>query len=314
MKGDRDMQKKRNWKALACAALGNSIFGFSFMFSRIALDITHPYIMLMYRFLLAFLTLTAITVWAARRGVKESGDGISWLRFDLRGRKLLPLIGLGLIQPVGYFLCESYGISLTNATFSGVMIALIPIVAILGGALVLREIPKRHQIACSLLSIAGVIVMTMQQRADGQVQVLGIVLLFGAVVAGALFNVLSRKFSVEYSVLERTEVMMGMAALTFTVLGLREAGGDLARLIEPLRSGAFLWCIAYLGLFSSIVAFMALNYANNDLPVAQATAFENLTTIISLFAGVVFLHEPFSIVSLLASVMIIAGIWGTQRP
>lgn len=283
------------------------------MFSRIALNITHPYIMLMYRFLLAFGVLSVIAWRSAktRRGVAASD--IDWLRFDLHGRRLMPLITMGLIQPVGYFLCESYGISMTNATFSGVMIALIPIVAILGGAVMLHEIPRRTQVACSLLSIAGVILMTVQQQADGQIQPLGVLLLFGAVVTGALFNVMSRKISTEYSVLERTEVMMGMAALTFTVLGLREAAADWQLLLAPLRHPEFLAAIAYLGLLSSIGAFLCLNYANNELPVAKATAFENLTTIFSLFAGVIFLHEPFSILSLVASVMIVAGIWGTQK-
>lgn len=307
------MKDRQQLKAMLCAALGNSIFGFSFMFSRIALNITHPYIMLMYRFDLAFLALSVIAAWSALTHRGAGQEKIDWLRFDLRGKRLAPLITMGLVQPVGYFLCESYGISLTNATFSGVMIALIPIVAILGGAAVLHEIPRRSQIAFSLLSIAGVILMTMQQRADGQIQLLGVVLLFGAVLAGACFNVQSRKISTEYSVMERTEVMMGMAAICFTVLGLREGMADPAALVEPLRHPMFLVAMLYLGLCSSIIAFLSLNYANNDLPVAKATAFENLTTVISLIAGVIFLHEPFSLLSLVASVMIVAGIWGTQR-
>ena len=34
---------------------------------------------------------------------------------------------------------------------------------------------------------------------------------------------------------------------------------------------------------------------------------------ISLLAGVVFLGEPFGIVSLLAAVIIVIGVWGVQR-
>lgn len=133
------MQKKRSeLPALICAALGNGIFGFSFMFSRIALRITQPFVMLMYRFDIAFLVLLSIALCTARRHNQPVDGGIDWMRFDLRGRSILPLLGMGVIQPVGYFLCESYGISMTNATFAGVMIALIPITAITGGAIVLR--------------------------------------------------------------------------------------------------------------------------------------------------------------------------------
>ena len=300
--------------ALGAAALGNGIFGFSFMFSRIALGIAQPFVMLMYRFGMTFVILLGIAAWASRRTVQTREDGaIDWLRFDLRGRKLLPLIGLGIVQPVGYFLCESYGISMTNATFSGVVIALVPIAGMVSGAMTLGEIPRVKQIAYSLLSIAGVVVMTMQQSAEGQILPLGVVLLVGAVITGAAFNTISRKVSGEYSVLERTVVMMGVAAVTFTVLAVWQTGGDAAQLLAPMQSGAFLTSMIYLSLCSSIVAFSALNLANNYLPVARTTAFANLTTVISLFAGVIFLGEPFGVVSLVASVMILAGIWGVQR-
>ena len=300
-------------KALVCAALGNVIFGFSFMFSRIALSHSTPFVMLMYRFDATFLLMGLMILCLRRRGERPAGTGIDWLRFNLKGRGILPLLGLGLIQPVGYFLCESYGIRLTNATFSGVVIALVPIAAIAGSALTLREIPKITQIAFSLLSIAGVILMTLTQREAGQIRPLGVALLLGAVVTGAYFNVLSRKASARYSVLERTFVMMGVAAFSFTLLAVIEARGDWAALFEPARHAEFLGAIGYLSALSSIVAFMALNYANNDLPVAKSTAFANLTTMISLFAGVIFLGEPVSGLSVLASIMILLGIWGSQR-
>lgn len=190
--------KRTNVRALMCAALGNVIFGFSFMFSRIGLKYAQPFVMLMYRFDATFLLMCLMILILRRRAPMRDGNGIDWLRFDLRGRGILPLLGLGLIQPVGYFLCESYGISLTNATFSGVIIALVPIAAIAGSAVTLKEFPKPAQIAFSLLSIAGVILMTLEQREAGQVEALGVILLLGAVVTGAYFNVLSRKSSAKF--------------------------------------------------------------------------------------------------------------------
>ena len=305
--------KKQERAAIICAALGNGIFGFSFMFSRIALGIAQPFVMLMYRFVITLIVLLGVAAWAARRPARAAEQGIDWLRFDLRGKNIWPLVGIGVIQPVGYFLCESYGISLTNATFSGVIIALVPIAAMISGAISLGEIPKGRQIAFSLLSITGVILMTLQQNAEGQIHALGVVLLIGAVVTGAYFNVMSRKASAQFSVLERTVVMMAVAAGTFTVLAVIQCRSDLTQLIEPMRHAPFLGAMAYLALCSSIVAFLSLNFANNYLPVAKSTAFANLTTVISLFAGVIFLHEPFGVVSLAASVMIVAGIWGVQK-
>ncbi len=295
------------------ALIGNSIFGFSFMFSRMALQITTPFVMLMHRFILAAVLLGVIAVFASRRGDRsDSAGGIHFLRFNLRGKPLLPLLLLGLVQPVLYFLCESYGISMTNATFSGVLIALVPIAALAAGALVLHEIPSKAQVGWSLFSIAGVVLMTMQQNAEGVVRPLGVLMLIGAVLSGVTFNILSRRLSGQFSALERTVVMMAVAALVFAGLAAAENRHDLSRLLAPLSDGTFLLSMAYLSVLSSIVAFLFINFASNTLPVAKTTAFCNLTTAISMFAGVVFLGEPFGAASVVASVMIIVGVWKVQ--
>ena len=52
----------------------------------------------------------------------------------------------------------------------------------------------------------------------------------------------------------------------------------------------------------------------SGLSVAQAAIFANLATAISVFAGAVFLHEPFSFTALLCSVLILLGIYGVNAP
>ena len=293
--------------ATLAALIGNGIFGFSFMFSRMALDAASPFVMLMYRFMLAFAAISAVALWANRSGAE------GWLRFSLKGKSIWPLVMLGLVQPVAYFLCESYGISLTNSVLSGVIIALVPIVALIVGALVLGERPRLSQVMYSALSIAGVIVMTMQQSSGGSIHPLGVLLLFGAVVTGVLFNIISKRTADAFSALERTYVMMLVAAVCFTALAVMECRGDVHALLAPLKSGRFLSAMLYLSLASSITAFLLLNFANGELPVSKVTAFCNLTTVISVFAGVVFLSEPFTALSLAASVVIIVGVWGVQK-
>lgn len=293
--------------ATFAALLGNGIFGFSFMFSRLALTETTPFIMLMYRFIIAALALTAVSLWSRR--THQTG----WLRFAPKKRHAGKLLLLGLVQPVAYFLCESYGISLTNATVSGVIIALIPIMALAAGFLFMGERPSWQQVGFSLLSIAGVVVMTLQQSAGGDVQPLGVVLLVGAVVSGAAFNILSRKMSADCSALERTYVMMLIAAAVFTTLAVVEARGDAALLLAPLSSARFLAAMLYLPLLSSVLAFLCLNYAATILPVGKSTAFCNVTTVLSVFAGVVFLGEPINALSLAAAAVIILGVFGVQK-
>lgn len=304
------MERAKRLGMLA-AITGNAIFGFSFMFSKMALNVTTPFVMLMWRFVAAFLLLNVVALLFGRR----DGDGqpIHWLRFSLRGRDVRPLLWLGAVQPVGYFLCESYGISLTNSVVSGVIIALVPIVALGMGAAFLGEKPGLWQTLFALLSIVGVALLTLEQSAEGEVRALGVVLLFGAVLAGVVFNIISRKASATFSALERTYVMMLVAAVVFAGLAVWECRGDAALLVAPLGNGAFLGALGYLSGLSSIVAFLMLNYANTVLPIARTTSFCNLTTLISLLAGVLFLGEPFGLASAAGSALILGGVWGVQR-
>ena len=289
------------------AIIGNGIFGFSFMFSRIALSCTEPFVMLMYRFIGAFIGMNVLALCSVKTGRED------WLRFRIRWRESGILIVFGLIQPVLYFLFESYGISMTNATVSGVIIALVPIVALGAGAIFLKERPSLRQVLFSVLSILGVIVMTLQQSADGDIHPLGVVLLIGAVLSGVAFNIMSRSLSVRFSALERTYVMMLVACVVFTALALANTKCNIAALVAPLSEPAFLIAVVYLSLLSSIAAFLLLNHASSELPVGKITAFCNLTTVLSVFAGVVFLGETINAVSLIAAAIIIIGVFCVQK-
>ena len=81
------------------AIIGNAIFGFSFMFSRIALGVTTPFVMLTYRFMLAFVLLNVVALWSAkiRKPAQVQGDDVDWLRFELKGRPVLPLLLMGIV-------------------------------------------------------------------------------------------------------------------------------------------------------------------------------------------------------------------------
>ena len=113
--------KKRIPSLLAalCAAV---IFGMSFMFSRLALDVAPPTVLLAFRFTTAFVAMTLVVAANALVG-KLRGKPL--FAFSLKGKNILSLLALGIVQPVLYFIFENYGILYTSATFSGMMIAMI---------------------------------------------------------------------------------------------------------------------------------------------------------------------------------------------
>ena len=133
-------------KAILAVMTGNVIFGFSFIFSKMALQITVPSVLVAVRFLMAFLVLNLIVLVGSRIRVpvREEGKGRDdaaagpqtgpqtrpLVVFSLRGKPLRYVLLLALFQPILYFLCESYGIVYTSSSFAGTIIAVIPVAAI----------------------------------------------------------------------------------------------------------------------------------------------------------------------------------------
>lgn len=287
-------------KAMAAAFFASFVFGLSFVFSKVALGFTAPVVLLAFRFVTAFLLLHLPLL-------------MGRAKLSLKGKKLLPLILLGLLQPVLYFFFENYGILLTSATFSAVMIALIPIASLFGGVFFLREIPTLFQVVFSALSVAGVTLMALSQRGGGTVTALGVGLLLGAVLTQAGYTALTRKLSLTYSVFERTYLMFLTGCAIFVPAALISQGFDLLSLFSSLGHPEVWAATVFLGAFCSFGAFLALNYANTHLPVARTTAFANLSALVSVFAGVILLKEPFTLLTLTASLMILGGVWGVQK-
>lgn len=287
-------------QATLLALLAYFLWGFSFLFSRLGMDEAPPFVMLAHRFTLAAAAMGALVL-----------TGVVKLR--LRGKRVGRLLLMGLCEPVIYFICEAYGILYTTTAFSGVVLAAIPIVALFASALILRERVTGGQIFWSVLSVAGVVVYALNGSNDGSVTGIGTLCLVVAVFSSVGFTLLSRTLSEEFTPFERTFIgtVEGMAA--FWLLSIVQCHAEPSVLIAPLSSGRYWLAIGYLGLVASIGGYGLLNYALGHLPVSRVSIGTNLITVISVFAGVVFLHEPFSWVSLVCSAVILAGIYGAEH-
>ncbi len=291
--------EKRDFGATMAAFFSNFIFGFSFLFSNMALKHATPSVLLAYRFVFAFLILNVLALFKV-------------VKLDFKGKKIGRVIIMGIFQPVLYFYCENYGLLNSSVTFSAIMLALVPVGAMLYSALFMKEPPTFLQVVFSLLSILGVVLMSGGH--GGKTGVLGVVLLIGAIVSAVGFNAASRISAKEFSPVERTYVMFAIAGIVFLSAAVIENAGDLALLYKPVFNWEFSASVLYLGGLSSVVAFILINYANTYLPISRTTVFSNVITVVSIFAGIVILRETdLTIWNILFSMMIIIGVWGVQK-
>ncbi|MBQ1371309.1 MAG: DMT family transporter [Oscillospiraceae bacterium] len=286
-------------KGTIASILCHGFWGLSFLASRTGLNTAPVFVLLSHRFLLGFLLLQLFP-----RQLAE-------LR-KARGSRL-PLLGLGLAQPVCYFLGEQYGILHTSTGFSGVMIAMIPVVTMLAAAPVLKERPTRSQLGFGLLSVGGVIWIGLMNRSSGTLDWIGVAALSVAVLSATVYSLLARGISGKTTAFARTYAMMGIGALVFTGLALLRCRGSLALYCQPLRQSSYRISLLFLSVFCSVAGFFLSNYAISKLPVARETVFSNLTTAVSVFAGIVVLHEPFDWQTPICILLILMGIWGVQR-
>ena len=293
--------KDRTGAALIASVAYCTIFGFSFMASRIALAHTSADILLAIRFLASMLVVLLMAAVLRNR---------DFFRLDLRGKPVGRFVLMGLCQPVIYFLGETAGIQYTNSSFAGIMIALIPVVTVLLSAVFLHEKIRMRTLGWILISVAGAFIISITQTGSGAVQARGILYLMVAVISASVFYLLSRTSADYFSPFERTFIMMLMGFICFTVIAVLRTGADFLPMMKAgLADSHVMLPVFYLSVLSSVGAFLLQNYAITYLSLARCTVFENIIPVVSVAAGVIFLKEPFSLIQLAGIVLILLGVW-----
>jgi drug/metabolite transporter (DMT)-like permease len=196
------------------------------------------------------------------------------------------------------------------------MIALIPVFVTLLAALFLKEIPSPLQAASILTSVFGVgFIVLGGGRLSTSGHTLGLVALLGAVLSAAIFTILSRWLSQQFRPVELTFVMMWAGAIFFGGLAFFEAQNRLTPtpILALLQQREVWTAVLYLGLLSSVVAFFGMNYFIAKIGAARSAVFANLSTIVSVAAGIGLRGEPFHWYHLVGGVLILLGVAGTNR-
>lgn len=296
------MIQKKDLLAYTASIVFASIFGLSFLFSKKALEITTPFKLISFRFLLAFLVLSILILFKV-------------VKVNYKGKNLKDLFILSMAQPVVYFIFETYGIKYSSSSYAGLMIALIPIITSIMGVYLLKEFPNKIQWIFIFLSVAGVIYIVLKDtNPNSQNTLVGTIFLLITVLAASFYNIVSRRSSIYFSSIEITYFMMGTGAIVFNSISIfiDLLHGDIHNYFQPLLNGQFRISILYLGILSSIVAFFLINYALSAFPASKVVVFTNLATVISVIAGVTLLKEAFYYYHVVGAILIISGIIGTN--
>jgi len=284
------------------ALVTNIIFGLSFLFTKKALMVSNPITLVSFRFLLAFIVMSLLIVFKV-------------IKVNYKNKPMKWLIVLAIIEPIIYFIFETYGLQRTSSSLGGLMIALIPIVVTILAIYFLNEKPSRKQVLSIILSVSGVVlIILMDGSKNSGNSILGVLFLSVAVFSAAFFNIIARKISKHFTAIEVTYFMMFLGAIFFNIVSVSNhiLNGSLSNYFEPLKSSSFVLSILYLGILSSIVAYFLANFTLSKMEASKSAVFANISTIVSILAGVIFLKENFHLYHTIGSAMILMGVWGTN--
>jgi len=289
--------------AYAAVVLNAVIIGFSFLFTKMALQQAAPLDTLVYRFAISFAVMTIPVLFGQ-------------VKLSLRGKRLLAALPLALLYPLGFFTLQAFGLQHATSSEGGILYAFTPVLTMIIASLFLKETTTAFRKLSIFLSAFGVVfIFVMKGSGIDWSNMAGILLLFLSCLTSAGYSVLARSLLKTFKPGEVTYLMLGIGFITFLIASVTDhaTSGTLHSIFEPLTSGTFIISVLYLGIFSSLLTALTANYALSKLEASKVGVFSNLSTVVSIIAGAAFLNEEVTIYALIGSIMIIAGVMGTNR-
>ncbi len=310
----RDMTKEENttidlnteaeqskMKVYGAAVLFSLVVGFSFLAIKTSMKVATPLEILTYRF--NFAAMGAVIPLA-----------VGYIKIDLTGKPPKKLI-----LSAGFYLAfmafQALGLLFATSIESGIIFAIIPILAKIIAHYYLGEKGDWKQNAFICLSITAVIVMFVFSVQDFQgISVSGLILLFLSSFFMALSNVFMRGARREFSpyTIAFAIALGGCLLFNAVTLIMGAVRGEPLHYLAPLAHWEFILSMAFLGVLSTLVSSLLMAYMLAHMPAVKATIFGNLSTAISIVAGVVFLREPLFLYHVVCTALIIAGVVGTS--
>ncbi|WP_025026442.1 DMT family transporter [Caldalkalibacillus mannanilyticus] len=286
------------------AALGYSIIiGFSFMFVKIALESATPMDTLAHRFTASFL-VASLFLFSSKA------------RFRIQVKDFLLILPLALLYPTLFFTFQAYGLVYTTSSEAGIIFATIPILTMILSALFLKERSAGWQIFFICLSVSGVLYISVMNGVNvhSSSSMTGTILILLSALSSAAYSVLARKLTQKYSLFPLTYIMAGIGFIAFNTMAIVQhvIKGTLSGFFTPLSNGGFLFSILYLGILSTLCTSFLTNYALSKMEAFKVSVFNNLATLITLFAGVLLLQEAMHYYHVIGTIVILVGVIGTN--
>jgi len=275
-----------------------TLFGLTFIATKFALEGLGIFQVVFGRYCLAFLILLIIF----RRKLHY---------FSIASHDIKHFLALTLVEPVGYFIMETYGIRYSSPANVSIIIATIPVFAVISGYFILKERLSIINILGIFISIFGIYFIVTLQKSNELAPrpVLGNFLTLGAAIAAGFYNSLARRLTQKYSPITLTYYQTLAATIVFLPLAIIEYFISDGFHINALIIGN----VFYLAIGGSIFAYFLLNRALSRIGAAQVAVFANLIPVVTIIFSYLLFNELLRPLQLVGVIFVLGGIYLTYK-
>ena len=218
---------------------------------------------------------------------------------------------LGFLGIFIYFLLENFALKYTQVANVGLYMGAIPIfTAIFSHFFVPSESLNRNVWLGFVISMAGMSMILFEGR-DVEFRLLGDSLALMAAIVFALYSGLLKLAPKQYNYIVVTRKSFFYALLMMIAYSVG-IDGTLPNVLALSKN--IVWVnVFFLGVLSSGLAFILWNYSVKTIGPVQTSNYIYLVPVITATSGVLILDEKLTIVTVLAGVLILAGLYISQR-
>lgn len=214
---------------------------------------------------------------------------------------LFGAIGLG-----SYNIFLNYAEISVSAGIASFIVSQSPLLAMAGAVIFLGEKFNITTLLGILVSIVGIGLITLSKNSALKFDV-GLLYIFLATVASALFSVLQKPFLSKYAAID-----VAIYIIWGNTIALLFFWPDLWRDFKTASPSATFAAI-YLGIFPTTIAYIAWSYALAAIPASRCVSFLYFMPIITTILGWLILGEVPAILSLVGGLIAVFGVWLANR-
>jgi len=284
-------------KIYAQIILANLFWGFSFVWTDIALK-SHiaPITLVSMRMVIATVLLGA---WAKYTGNLQK----------VQFKHLKYFLGLALCEPFLYFLCETYGQTMVSPTVTSVIVATIPLFTPIVGVVILKEQISLSIVIGIFVSMIGVLAVVFSGENEISGQLIGAVLVFGAVITALGYAVFVKYLINRYNATTLVFYQNFIGLLYFIPCFFAIDFSHLGEMRFTFKAVA---SIAQLSVFASVIAFIFYSRSVKVLGVTKAGVFCYMIPILTALFAFIMVGERLSIIQWFGMAIVILGLFVSQ--